>query len=287
MPHSIGHSSTRTHPNRPRTWAGSTGQTRKSTGRARCTHCDSTSTRKQHAHIGRYCSAMRSKRNESRTPSRAAPHARIRTAQEHGQTPKGWRERASEARAATAGRAPPGEEERIRPANARGGAETALTRTEHDQEGVGITRICWACAGVRRHALIETKGTPSLGMFERSPTVSRDLRNEGSHVSRADAIHCKRKRPLRMHPPVPAVPSRAVWRPHLSLCSPDTSSTTLSFRTLAGRRRWRERGGPGYSTRSEKAPACHLQRAARQRAAHRQNDGQGGPHCRNAKVAIY
>ena len=131
MPHSIGHSSTRTHPNRPRTWAGSTGQTRKSTGRARCTHCDSTSTRKQHAHIGRYCSAMRSKLNESRTPSHAAPHARIRTAQEHGQTPKGWRERASEARAATAGRAPPGEEERIRPANARGGAETALTRTEH------------------------------------------------------------------------------------------------------------------------------------------------------------
>ena len=143
-----GHSSTRTHPNRPRTWAGSTGQTRKSTGRARCTHCDSTSTRKQHAHIGRYCSAMRSKRNESRTPSHAAPHARIRTAQEHGQTPKGWRERASEARAATAGRAPPGEEERIRPANARGGAETALTRTEHGQEGVGITRICWACAGM-------------------------------------------------------------------------------------------------------------------------------------------
>ena len=129
--------------------------------------------------------------------------------------------------------------------------------------------------GVRRHALIETKGTPSLGMFERSPTVSRDLRNEGSHVSRAEAIHCKRKRPLCMHPPVPAVPSRAVWRPHLSLCSPDTSSTTLSFRTLAGRRRWRERGGPGYSTRSEKAPACHLQRAARQRAAHRQNEGQG------------
>ena len=124
MPHSIGHSSTRTHPNRPRTWAGSTGQTRKSTGRARCTHCDSTSTRKQHAHIGRYCSAMRSKRNESRTASHAAPHARIRTAQEHGQTPKGWRERASEARAATAGpgRAPPGEEERIRPANARGAA---------------------------------------------------------------------------------------------------------------------------------------------------------------------
>ena len=148
MPHSIGHSSTRTHPNRPRTWAGSTGQTRKSTGRARCTHCDSTSTRKQHAHIGRYCSAMRSKRNESRTPSHSAPHARIRTAQEHGQTPKGWRERASEARAATAGRAPPGEEERIRPANARGGAETALTRTEHGQEGVGITRICWACAGM-------------------------------------------------------------------------------------------------------------------------------------------
>ena len=148
MLHSIGHSSTRTHPNRPRTWAGSTGQTRKSTGRARCTHCDSTSTRKQHAHIGRYCSAMRSKRNESRTPSHAAPHARIRTAQEHGQTPKGWRERASEARAATAGRAPPGEEERIRPANARGGAETALTRTEHGQEGVGITRICWACAGM-------------------------------------------------------------------------------------------------------------------------------------------
>ena len=137
--------------------------------------------------------------------------------------------------------------------------------------------------GVRRHALIETKGTPSLGMFERSPTVSRDLRNEGSHVSRADAIHCKRKRPLCMHPPVPAVPSRAVWRPHLSSCSPDTSSTTLSFRTLAGRRRWRERGGPGYSTRSEKAPACHLQRAARQRAAHRQNDGQGGPHWQERK----
>ena len=63
---------------------------------------------------------------------------------------------------------------------------------------------------MRRHALIETKGTPSLGMFERSPTVSRDLRNEGSHVSRAQAIHCKRKRPLCMHPPVPAVPSRAV-----------------------------------------------------------------------------
>ena len=41
--------------------------------------------------------------------------------------------------------------------------------------------------GVRRHALIETKGTPSLGMFERSPTVSRDLRNEGSNVSRAEA----------------------------------------------------------------------------------------------------
>jgi hypothetical protein len=79
-------------------------------------HCDtdSTSTRKQHAHIGRYCSAMRSKRNKSRTPSRASPHARIRTAQEHGQTLKGWRERASEARAATAGtRAPPGEEDRI------------------------------------------------------------------------------------------------------------------------------------------------------------------------------
>ena len=77
---------------------------------------------------------------------------------------------------------------------------------------------------MRRHALIETKGTPSLGMFERSPsTVSRDLRYEGSHVSRADAIHCKRKRPLRMHPHVPAVPSRAVWRPHLSSCSPDTS----------------------------------------------------------------
>ena len=76
--------------------------------------------------------------------------------------------------------------------------------------------------GVRRHALIETKGTPSLGMFERSPTVSRDLHNEGSHVSRAEAIHCKRKRPLCMHPPVPAVPSRAVWRPHLSSCSPRT-----------------------------------------------------------------
>ena len=111
----------------------------------------------------------------------------------------------------------------------------------------------------------------------------RDLRNEGSHVSRAEAIHCKRKCPLCMHPPVPAVPSRAVWRPHLSSCSPDTSSTTLSFRTLAGRRRWRERGGPGYSTRSEKAPACHLQRAARQRAAHRQNEGQGGPHWQERK----
>ena len=104
-----------------------------------------------------------------------------------------------------------------------------------------------------------------------------------SHVSRAQAIHCKRKRPLCMHPPVPAVPSRAVWRPHLSLCSPDTSSTTLSFRTLAGRRRWRERGGPGYSTRSEKAPACHLQRAAHQRAAHRQNEGKGGPHWQGLK----
>ena len=116
--------------------------------------------------------------------------------------------------------------------------------------------------------------------------MAMSLREVGSSGTSEEQHNRERKRMLRVPPPTREVPSLAIGHPHRDMALNRHVDHRVSFRTLAGRRRWRVQGWPRCSRRSEKAPAHQQQRAVRQRPAQRRNGRQHAVKSRVRKSSL-
>ena len=106
----------------------------------------------------------------------------------------------------------------------------------------------------RGRARFETRDPPVAGQLERSPSLVRHLRNEGSSVSREELLDRDGKHMLHMLPPICAVQSpRDAHHPHTASLKGQVDDGD-KLRAMSEPRRRRVQMGPGYSARFVMAP---------------------------------